>query len=57
MLLAGLNYGNNLALLATFLMMGFVLVGMNLCHRNLQGLRILSATTPRVSPAPVASWS
>jgi uncharacterized protein (DUF58 family) len=45
MLLAGLNYGNNLALLATFLMMGFVLVGMNLCHRNLQGLRVISATT------------
>lgn len=45
MLLAGLNYGNNLALLATFLMMGFVLVGMNLCHRNLQGLRLISATT------------
>ena len=45
MLLAGLNYGNNLALLATFLLMGFVLVGMNLCHRNLQDLRIIAATT------------
>jgi uncharacterized protein (DUF58 family) len=45
MLLAGLNYGNNLALLATFLLMGFVLIGMNLCHRNLQGLRIVAATT------------
>ncbi len=45
MLLAGLNYGNNLALLATFLLMGFVLVGMNLCHRNLQNLRIVAAIT------------
>ncbi len=45
MLIAGLNYGNNLALLATFLLMGFTLVGMNLCHRNLQGLRIVAAAT------------
>lgn len=45
MLIAGLNYGNNLALFATFLMMGFMLVGMHLCHRNLQGLRVVAATT------------
>jgi len=37
MLLAGLNYGNSLALFLTFLLGGFVLVTMQLCHRNLLG--------------------
>jgi uncharacterized protein (DUF58 family) len=44
MLLAGLNYANSLALIATFSLASFVLVAMNLCHRNLMGLRISSAT-------------
>lgn len=38
--IAGLNYANSLALLIAFVLGGFVLVAMNLCHRNLQGLRI-----------------
>ena len=44
MLLAGLNYANSLALIATFSLMSFALVAMNLCHRNLLGLRVTSAT-------------
>jgi uncharacterized protein (DUF58 family) len=38
MLLAGLNYGNNVALLITFLLAGFALIAMHLTHRNLAGL-------------------
>jgi uncharacterized protein (DUF58 family) len=38
MLLAGLNYANNVALLVTFLLAGFVLIAMHLTHRNLVGL-------------------
>src|SRR4051812_42155337 len=37
MLLAGLNYGNSIALLITFLLAGFGLIAMHLCHRNLAG--------------------
>jgi len=37
MLLAGLNYANSIALLFTFLLAGFALIGMHLCHRNLAG--------------------
>lgn len=44
MLLAGLNYANSLALLATFSLMSFALVAMSLCHRNLLGLGISGAT-------------
>jgi uncharacterized protein (DUF58 family) len=44
MLLAGLNYSNSLALIMTFSLVSFALVAMNLCHRNLMGLRITSAT-------------
>ncbi|MCU0758161.1 MAG: DUF58 domain-containing protein [Steroidobacteraceae bacterium] len=40
MLLAGLNYSNSLALLLTFVLGGFAIVGMNQCHRNLLGLRV-----------------
>jgi uncharacterized protein (DUF58 family) len=40
MLLAGLNYANSLALFFTFLLAGFALIAMHLCHRNLAGLRI-----------------
>ncbi len=45
MVLAGLNYANSVALLAAFCLGGVALVGMHLCHRNLQGLRVLSLTT------------
>jgi uncharacterized protein (DUF58 family) len=45
MLLAGLNYANNLALLVTFLFGGLVLATMHMCHRNLLGARIVSART------------
>jgi uncharacterized protein (DUF58 family) len=41
MLLAGLNYANSLALLLTFVLGGFAVVGMNQCHRNLLGLRVV----------------
>src|SRR5688500_18274112 len=37
MLLAGLNYGNSIALLVTFLLAGFGLIAMHLTHRNLVG--------------------
>lgn len=48
MLLAGLNYGNSLALFFTFLFAGFALVAMHACHRNLLGMRLLSAKAPAV---------
>jgi uncharacterized protein (DUF58 family) len=38
MLVAGLNYGNNVALMLTFLLAGFTLIAMHLTHRNLVGL-------------------
>ncbi len=44
MVLAGLNYANSVALLLAFSLGGFALVGMHHCHRNLQGLRLLSLT-------------
>ena len=37
MLLAALNYSNSIALLFTFLLSGFALIAMHLCHRNLAG--------------------
>ena len=43
MLLAGLNYGNSLVLLLTFLLAGVVLAGIHECHRNLKGLRVAKA--------------
>lgn len=46
MLLAGLNYANNLALFLTFLLGGFVLVTMQLCHRNLLGASLEAADAP-----------
>jgi uncharacterized protein (DUF58 family) len=45
MLLAGLNYANSVALLIAFVLGGFMLVAMNLCHRNLLGLVIESLAT------------
>jgi len=44
MLLAGLNYANNLALFATFLLAGFALVAMHLCQRNLLGATIAAVS-------------
>jgi uncharacterized protein (DUF58 family) len=46
MLIAGLNYANSLALFLTFLLSGFALVTMHLCHRNLLGASIYSAHAP-----------
>src|SRR4029077_12372338 len=40
MLIAGLNYTNSLALLLTFVLAGFVLLGMHECQRTLQGLEL-----------------
>lgn len=48
MLLAGLNYGNSLALFLTFLLAGFALVAMHECHRNLLGVRVIAVTAPAV---------
>ncbi len=44
MLVAGLNYGNSVALFLTFLLAGWVLVSMHQCHRNLLGLTVLDVT-------------
>jgi uncharacterized protein (DUF58 family) len=46
MLVAGLNYANSLALLLAFLLVGFALVAMHECHRNLLGLSLLQAEAP-----------
>lgn len=47
MVVAGLNYGNSLALLLAFLLAGFGLVAMHQCHRNLLRLSLLeAAATP-----------
>lgn len=46
MLIAGLNYANSLALFLTFLVGGFILVTMQLCHRNLLGASLQSADAP-----------
>ena len=67
MLLAGLNYANSLALFLTFVLIGFVLVVMQQCHRNLLGTEVSSLIAPAVfagtvgtvqltlaNPAPVA---
>ena len=46
MLIAGLNYANSLALFLTFLLSGFALVTMHLCHRNLLGALLSAADAP-----------
>jgi uncharacterized protein (DUF58 family) len=43
MLVAGLNYGNSLALFLTFLLGAFALVAMQHCHRNLLGIEVVAA--------------
>lgn len=45
MLLAGLNYSNSMALLFTFLLAGFTLIAMHLCHRNLAGTVVRGVAT------------
>ncbi|HTV52428.1 MAG TPA: DUF58 domain-containing protein [Steroidobacteraceae bacterium] len=47
MLIAGLNYGNSLALFLTFWLAGLALVAMHQCHRNLLALIVNEAA---VSP-------
>ncbi len=48
MLIAGLNYGNSLALFLTFLLAAFALVTMHQCHRNLLGVAVLTVSAPAV---------
>jgi uncharacterized protein (DUF58 family) len=55
MLLAGLNYGNSLALFLTFLLAGFALVAMQQCHRNLLGTTLVAARAPPVFAGTAAS--
>jgi uncharacterized protein (DUF58 family) len=43
MMVTGLNYSNSLALMLTFTLAAFVLVGMLECQRTLRGLQILQA--------------
>jgi uncharacterized protein (DUF58 family) len=43
MLLAGMNYGNSLALFLCFTLTGVTLVSMHECHRALSGIRLLRA--------------
>lgn len=45
MLLAGLNYANSVALMITFVLAGFGLIAMHLCHRNLVGLALRDVAT------------
>ncbi len=51
MLLAGLNYGNSLALFLTFLLAGFALVAMHECHRNLLGATLAAVSAPAMFAA------
>src|SRR5205823_2039836 len=48
MLIAGLNYGNSLALFLTFSLSAFALVAMQQCHRNLLGVAVIAAAAPAV---------
>jgi uncharacterized protein (DUF58 family) len=44
MMIAGLNYANSIALFLTFLLIGFTLLTMHQCHRNLLGVELVGAT-------------
>src|ERR1700752_4742305 len=48
MLIAGLNYGNSLALFLAFLLGAFALVAMQQGHRNLLGIAVLTVSAPAV---------
>src|SRR5205807_122062 len=50
MLIAGLNYGNSLALFLTFLLGAFALAAMQQCHRNLLGIAVLTLSAPTAHP-------
>jgi len=52
MFIAGLNYGNSIALFLTFWLGGFALVGMHRCHRNLLGIDLQG-----ISAAPAFAGS
>lgn len=59
MLVAGLNYANSLALFLTFLLAAFVLVVMQLCHRNLLGVQVQSLRAAPLfagSPGVLRVW-
>jgi len=59
MLVAGLNYANSLALFLTFLLTAFVLVVMQLCHRNLLGVQVQSLRAAPLfagSPGVLRVW-
>jgi uncharacterized protein (DUF58 family) len=43
MLLAGLNYGNSMALLLTFLLAGYTILGIHETQRHIKGLRVVYA--------------
>lgn len=45
MLLAGMNYSNSVALFVAFLLAGFGLIAMHLCHRNLVGVAVRAVAT------------
>jgi uncharacterized protein (DUF58 family) len=45
MLIAGLNYANSVALMITFVLAGFGLIAMHLCHRNLVGITLRDIAT------------
>lgn len=45
MLLAGLNYTNSVALMITFVLAGFGLIAMHLCHRNIAGIALRDVST------------
>jgi uncharacterized protein (DUF58 family) len=45
MLLAGLNYANSVALMITFVLAGFGMIAMHLCHRNLVGVTARDVST------------
>jgi len=55
MLLAGLNYNNNLVLAYTFLLAGVGWVSLHLCHNNLAGL-VISPTSTRSPHATEPAW-
>lgn len=44
MLIAGLNYGNSMALLLTFLLVGYAVLGIHETQRHLKGLRAVYAS-------------
>lgn len=53
MMVAGINYGNSLALFLAFLLGGFALVSMHQCHRNLVRTVLISGTaTPTFAQTP-----